>query len=280
MSIILRIKGSLVTSIMVLAMALATMCTIAMPTSAATLRQIAPHSSSINPGGPGQVLWGYYETTEAPCIPGPGCDSSGHSGHGDNILTLINPNGGANPPQLESFTCAMIYVFDDDEEMGECCGCPISSAGMDRFSVERDLISDWSLRGNEGVDNKSGSIAVIATMRNRAPQNPFDSDRNGCSVAIPGTIHGACNGGCDPGSTPGFALCTDNLLGSIIHDQGVATGINTLPQHFGLTEVALFDDAGGDSQNLTYLQLQCAALADGSSGSAVCHCPDDDRAPL
>jgi hypothetical protein len=257
-------------------MVVAVIAAIATPTSARTLRQVgsATHSGSVNPGGPGQVLWGYYETTEPPTFPGPE-NSPGHAGHGDNILTLINPNGGSNPPSLENFACAMIYVFDDDEEMGECCGCPISSAGMDRFSVESELTSNWAPLGNEGSDNQSGAIAVIATMRNRIPENLLDSDSNGCANSIPGTDHGACNGGCDPGATPGYALCTVNLLGSIIHNQGVATGPDTLELRFGLTEVGMFDDAGGDSQNLSYLEQQCSFLADGSSGGGVCHCPED-----
>jgi hypothetical protein len=39
--------------------------------------------------------------------------------------------------------CAMIYVFDDDEEMVECCGCPLSSADVQYFSVAHDLTANW-----------------------------------------------------------------------------------------------------------------------------------------
>ena len=57
-------------------------------------------------------------------------------GAGDNILRLINPNGAANgnlAGAQEQTVCAMIYVFDDDEEMGECCGCPLSSSSAEDF---------------------------------------------------------------------------------------------------------------------------------------------------
>jgi hypothetical protein len=38
-----------------------------------------------------------------------------------------------------------------------------------------------------------------------------------------------------------------------------------------LTEVALFDDAGGDPNNLNYLQTQCSFLVGNGSGSGVCN---------
>jgi hypothetical protein len=94
------------------------------PTRAASLRNGSVGAQDTSVGGPGEVLWTYFDTT-------------GPDGNGDNILTLINPNGSANPELVDDSpdACAMIYVFDDDQEMGECCGCPISPAGIETWSV-------------------------------------------------------------------------------------------------------------------------------------------------
>jgi hypothetical protein len=60
----------------------------------------------------------------------------GYGGNGDNILRLISHNGNANAAfGAVTDACAMIYVFDDDEEMGECCGCPLSPADVQYFRL-------------------------------------------------------------------------------------------------------------------------------------------------
>jgi hypothetical protein len=243
----------------------------AIPTGASSLRKGIPPLSTATSGGlPGKVLWSYYETTEQLCVAGtPGCASGGHSGNGDNILTLINPNGGAVPPFLEQPVCAMVYVFDDDQEMGECCGCPISSAALKTFSVLKDLTGNWSLAGGTGSDHGSGALAVVAAAPN-VPVVLTATDSNG--QLCPNTQSAACNAGCDPTTFPGYSVTSVNLLGSMLHQQGVARGMYSSAETFGLTEVPLFDDAGGDVTNLNYLQTQCGALVGNSSGAGVCSC--------
>jgi hypothetical protein len=102
-------------------------------------------SSSVIGSRPGEVLWTYYGTTQAATA----CTSTsstgcGYGGHGDNILRLINPNGNANRSfGLVKIVCAMIYVFDDDQDMGECRGCALSPADvkvfLGRAQFERQL---------------------------------------------------------------------------------------------------------------------------------------------
>jgi hypothetical protein len=222
---------------------------------------------------PGQVLWSYYETTsplslcstDTAGIPESGCDNAGN---GDNIIRVINPTGSADPALsgTQNPVCAMIYVFDDDEEMGECCGCPVSSAGLVTFSVETQLIANWTTGlPNPGV----GAIAIVA-----APQNTsiisLASPSNGQGCAV--TQSAACNFGCDPTNTPGYtATAANNLFASITHNQivtGTSGGTNS-----GLTEVGFFDDAGGDGTNLTYLQHQCGGAIGNGSTKGICHCP-------
>jgi hypothetical protein len=218
--------------------------------NAATLRQGSTGSSGAVTGSlPGEVLWGYYQTYES------------EFGYGDSILQLINPNGAANgnlagaKPQT---VCAMIYVFDEDQEMGECCGCPLSSAQLATFSAYSNLTSNWglSLLGEQFAESDAyGSLAVVAAAPN--------------TIACLGGGGGqACNGGCDPTNVPGYSVTTgSNLLGSITHNQGFSKSPNQL------TETALFDDAGGDPTNLIYLQTQCGALVGNGTGGGICNCP-------
>jgi len=243
--------------------------------NASSLRQGSTGSSGAVTGAlPGEVLWTYYETLHQPGIvvcSGPGpitVDTTCNTiGNGDNIIRLINPNGGANgnlagaKPQP---VCAMIYVFDDDQEMGECCGCPLTSAQMATFSVEHNLTSNWGLQDVEPTffEDTLGSIAIVAAAPNAGS----------CTGQS-----GACHGGCDPTNVPGYSVTTaNNLLGSVTHNQGVLVRlINTTlaAVEFGVTETALSDDAGGDPSNLTYLQAQCGALVGNGTGGGICNCP-------
>ncbi len=230
----------------------------------------------IGPGGsaPGTVLWTYYETTYlgflcSSATPAEGCN---HEGAGDSIIRLINPNGSANEflSGLERTVCAMIYVFDDDEEMAECCGCPLSSAKIATFSVEKDLTSNWGLPGPgpEGL----GVIGIVAASQNASlVLGPNSGNGLGCDT----TQTQACNSGCDPTNFPGYTvLPISNLLGSITHSQVVQAGpTDARASIFGLSEIGLFDDADGDVSNLVYLQNQCGALVGNSSHHAICNCP-------
>jgi len=226
---------------------------------------------------PGQVLWTYYETTELFTLcSSTTADSDGCNvgGNGDNLIRLVNPNGAANAnlagarPQT---VCAMIYVFDDDEEMGECCGCPLSSAQLATFSVEYNLTRNWALRGGpEQGDHSNGSIAIVAA----APNEPIALGSRGNGLGCPVTLSGACNLGCDPTNVPGYSVTTaSNLLGSVTHNQIVQGSTSSTLSTKGLTEIGLFDDAGGDPTNLVYLQSQCGALVGNGSGGGICNCP-------
>ncbi len=233
------------------------------PTQASSLRNGAVGAQA-NSGGPGEVLWTYYDTF--------GKDTD-VDGHGDNILTLINPNGSGdtNIGGEGQDTCAMIYVFDADQEMGECCGCPISPAGIETFSVEHDLTHDWAITTPLGLDNGQGSIAIIASGANvgYVPNGP-GSNGHFC----PDSQTGACYAGCDPTAQPGFSVSSAfNLLGAITHNQEITEGTSTSIFIPGLTQIALFDNGGGDPNNIFYLQSECGALVGNGTGGGICNCP-------
>ncbi len=240
--------------------------------NAGSLRQGSTGQNSAVTGSlPGEVLWAYYLTDQSGFFCPP-FDNSVFDGlcntasDGDNILRLVNPNGAANgnlAGARAQTVCAMIYVFDDDEEMGECCGCPLSSTRLATFSVDQNLISNWGLTAGTG----NGAIAIVATAPNTTPLTPGGG---GSAAQCLGS------GCCDPTNVPGYSVTTaSNLLGSITHNSAVTGRITTDLDDvsFGLTETALSDDGGGDPTNLIYLQNQCGALIGNGTGGGICNCP-------
>jgi len=49
--------------------------------------------------------------------------------------------------------CAMIYVYAADQQLAECCGCPVSRNGLVAENVQKDLLGNTLTRvvPNEGV---------------------------------------------------------------------------------------------------------------------------------
>lgn len=205
--------------------------------------------------GPGSAFFATYNLNEAePHLSASSTFASTGAGIGDNILRLENPNGVANRGfGRVTDLCAMIYVFDDDQEMGACCGCPVTPAQLETFSVRDQLTSNWGVRSSEGIDNNSGVIAIRSAAINNATCDSFGS---------PGQTSPACNGGCDP--TVGYSG-NPALLGSMTHPYAIGG-------QAGITEVALFDDLGGDFTFNTYLIRQCGFLVGNASGGAICTC--------
>ena len=224
---------------------------------ALSLKKATSNGTSVTGSQPGTVLWTDYAVN----ITDPESLNL-ISTTGDNIIRLINPNGSANgglPGQREHTVCAMIYVFDSFQEMQECCGCPVSSAGFAAFSVANDLTDNKLFTPNGTPDN--GSIAIVAAADNEDLVSASGGNGAGCLAGQ----SAACNQGCDPTSNPGyFVSSSDNLLGSRL--------ISDLSAH-SLTEIPLHDDADGDAANLTYLQAECGALVGNGSGAGFCFCP-------
>jgi hypothetical protein len=179
------------------------------------------------------------------------------SGGGDDILRLIDPVGCGNSGVVnldclsEQPLCAMIYVFDADQEMGECCGCPITPNELQTYSVEDNLLSNWAL--GSGVPG----VGVIV-VRDALPQN-----NNGTCNATNafGATNPACNAGCDP--TEGYQSAS-TIFGSI-----------TQGNQRNLIEIPLFNNGEGDAVNNAYLYDTCGSLVGNGSGVGYCHCPTE-----
>jgi hypothetical protein len=227
------------------------------PANAATLRRSGTTGANAN-GGNGGPTGNYLFTWFATLNDG---------GNGDNVLRLIDPNGCSNGFGIsngactsEVDQCAMIYVFDDDQEMGECCGCPITPNELEEYSVEDDLANNFQ---QASPDNGAGVIVVVGSAIN-APLGCNPANQT-CNQIAPGP--GVP--GCDP-TVPAVTAGDTNLDGSITHNQ-VIGGVS------GLTEIPLFDQGAGDPVDDAYLVNECGAIAGNATASAgFCHCPSVD----
>jgi len=68
--------------------------------------------------------------------------------HGD-----VQAAEGNGVPYSTTEKCAMIYVYAADQQLAECCGCPVSKNGLVVENVQKDLLGNTLTRvvPNEGV---------------------------------------------------------------------------------------------------------------------------------
>ena len=70
----------------------------------------------------------------------------------DSIIRITNP--GMTGKDL----CAMVYVFDQDQQMSECCGCLVSQDGLLTLSLNKNLLNNPLT----GVPSKSGTVMLVS----------------------------------------------------------------------------------------------------------------------
>ncbi len=141
-----------------------------------------------------------------------------------------------NPGLTYGNLCAMIYVFDQDQQLTECCGCIETHNGLRTLSVRSNLTSNPLT----GVVSKTGVIKVVSAAVNNSP--------------------------CDPTSnvTP-----TANLRAWVTHIQ------NAVGTAYPITETESSDSTLGATE-LANLQAQCAFINILGSGQGVCSCGTGD----
>src|SRR4029077_15878369 len=94
----------------------------------------------------------------------------------DSTVQLINPG---SPPQD---MCAMIYVFDDSQEMNECCGCKISPDGLRTLSLLNDLTAN-TLTGRQLT---VGTLMIVSS--NPDPSGQCDAGSPVPNGLLPGWV--------------------------------------------------------------------------------------------
>jgi hypothetical protein len=141
-----------------------------------------------------------------------------------------------NPGLTYGNLCAMVYVFDNDQQLTECCGCVETHNGLRTLSVRNNLTSNplTGIRSNNGV------IKIVSAAVNDSP--------------------------CDPTSnvTP-----KANLRAWGTHIQ------NAVGAAFPITETEYSDSTLGATE-LANLQAQCAFVNILGSGQGICSCGTGD----
>jgi hypothetical protein len=138
----------------------------------------------------------------------------------------------SNPGLTYGNLCAMIYVFDADQQLTECCGCVETHNNLHTLSVRSQLTNNPLT----GVVSRTGVIKVVSAAVNNSP--------------------------CDPTSnvTP-----KANLRVWVTHIQNPVAGA------FPITETESSDSTLGATE-LANLQAQCAFVGILGSGQGICSC--------
>jgi hypothetical protein len=146
----------------------------------------------------------------------------------------------SNPGLTYGNLCAMIYVFDNDQQLTECCGCVETHNGLRTLSVKRDLTRNPLT----GVISNNGVIKIVSAAVNNSP--------------------------CDPTSN---VAPRANLRSWGTHTQNFATQGNVVG--YPITETEFSDSTLGATE-LANLQAQCAFLNILGSGHGICTCGTGD----
>ncbi len=78
----------------------------------------------------------------------------------DGTVRIINPGetDSGTPPVAEDL-CALIYVFDANQQLSECCGCPLTANALLTLSVNTNLTANPLL----GTKLKTGVIKIVSS---------------------------------------------------------------------------------------------------------------------
>lgn len=147
-----------------------------------------------------------------------------------------------NPGLTYGNLCAMIYVFDADQQLTECCGCVETHNGLRTLSVRNDLTRNPLT----GVVSRTGVIKVVSAAVNNSPCDPTANVTPKANLRVWAThIQNAI-----PLGTFGGAV-------------------------YPVTETESSDSTLGATE-LANLQAQCAFVGILGSGQGICSCGTGD----
>ena len=141
-----------------------------------------------------------------------------------------------NPGLTSGSLCAMVYVFDQNQELNECCGCTVTDSGLRSMS----LILDLTANPLTGKKPQTGVIKVV----------PSDLGQNSL---------------CDPGSLAPAGV----ILGWGSNVQVLSSGT------FQVTETK-FVMAPLNVGETTNLVNECNFIEQSASGHGICSCGTGD----
>jgi hypothetical protein len=212
-------------------------------------------AQEINDLLPGSYQVSYFDVSSSFTPSQQGYGGPGHSGgDGDALLHIVDvgnfeANSGGD-------LCANIYVFDDDQELQECCSCPLTADSVQTFSTINELTSNPQFSSPLGV----GVIKIVGTNTNF-----------GCSSG--GNGNSGTAGTIDP------TWLAEGLEAWLGHAESVASNNPNFTPPFGFvtsTSVEHFEHASLDSGEL-FSPLEgiiprCLNVELHASGRGICHC--------
>jgi hypothetical protein len=173
--------------------------------------------------------------------------NNGVAGAPDATVRLDNPGSpSVDPPSTASPTsgdvnlCAMIYIFDNDQQLSECCGCLVTPNGLRTLSVRKDLT------GNPltGVVSNNGVIKIVSALPNPAGDQLCDPD--GSNQPVP--------------TVRAWASHVQNKVGTA----------------YPITETAFTDATLSEEEFFFNLNEQCLFAERLGSGKGICSCGTGD----
>ncbi|HLK09762.1 MAG TPA: hypothetical protein VKW76_00095 [Candidatus Binatia bacterium] len=81
------------------------------------------------------------------------------SGHGVCTCGATQEDDSVATAPARAGLCALVYVFDADQQMAACCGCPVSANGLRTLSVTKDLTANPLT----GVKPTTGVIKLLSS---------------------------------------------------------------------------------------------------------------------
>jgi Bacterial Ig-like domain (group 2) len=132
-----------------------------------------------------------------------------------NIVYFHLPQNGpdttmriSNPGLSGTDLCAMIYVFDQKQQLVECCGCTVSLDGLLVLSLRNDLTANPLT----GIKSTDGVVSVIAADHEGNPKCDASSiSPSGILASWSTNLESTGNGG--------YSVLEDSATSSPLSDQ-------------------------------------------------------------
>ena len=168
--------------------------------------------------------------------------NNGVAGAPDATVRIDNPGSAIAIPAAPAGDinlCAMIYIFDNDQQLTECCGCLVTPDGLRTLSVGKNLTNNPLT----GIVSNNGVIKIVSAI----------PDPNGDQLCDP-------DGGNEP--VPTVRAWASHIQNKV----GVA---------YPVTETE-FSDATLSPAEFENLNADCLFAERLGSGHGVCSCGTGD----
>jgi len=208
-------------------------------------------------GSEGAYLLSYYDVSTAFDKSEGGYGGPGHSGGtGDALVRVANAgNFETNPGNTGCSgegcgdVCANIYVFDDVQQMEECCQCDLSANSLRTISVITDLTSNPLVAGSS---LEAGLIKILGVAP--ASGGPPSVCKNSETTPLP---------------------VAEGLHAWINHTETMASNQAGFTPAYGFvtsTSVEQFQYSALDAGEFDQLFQECEFINQHGSGHGICKC--------